>query len=174
MFAIFPLILSSLSYAYATDMANMLMGQTLESFLSALVSFGSMNTLQKNDILLMSIKFNPDNDPSLEDIRLHEHDVFSTEESKQALRSYLYQEVDGDFMEYETAETIASMLSVGALYPMNGSGASSLIGSLMFEGPVASSYAGDGNLIRLGRSDIFGNKNAESAYNGIWGYSVGE
>lgn len=35
----------------------------------------------------MSVKFDPEYDPHLDDMKLMQHDVFSTVESKQALRT---------------------------------------------------------------------------------------
>jgi hypothetical protein len=167
----------SFSSASAMSMNNMLMAQTLESFLSSLVSFGSMSITQKDDILSMALQFHPDYNASIEDVRLPQHNVFSTEESKEALRSYLYMEIDSDFMEYETAETIASMLSLGALYPRE-SDISSIVesGITFLNGPAESSYTGEGNVVRLGRSNIFGDGSSSTGtfYNGIWGYAVGE
>jgi hypothetical protein len=169
----------SIPLSSAMKMNNMLMAQTLEAFLSALVSFGSMSLTEKDDILLMSLQFNPDYDPSIDDVNVHQQNVFSTEESKQALRTYLYKEVDRDFMEYETAEVVASMLSLGTLYPRD-AGIDNLVesnaASMLFGGPAGSSYSGEGNIVRLAKNSIFGIANATSGviYNGIWGYAAGE
>lgn len=168
----------AISFASAMIMDNMLMDQTLESFLASLVSSGSMSISQKDDILRMSEQFNPEYDAAVNDLRLPQQNVFSTDESKEALRSYLYAEIDSDYMEYETAETITSMLSLGRLYPREGDGISSVVESASFllNGPADSSYSGEGNMVRLGRSNIFGygTPGDGTIYNGIWGYAVGE
>jgi hypothetical protein len=173
-----PLFLSSIPVTSAMKMNNMLMGQTLESFLSDLVSFGAMSITQKDDILRMATWFDPDYDPKLDELRDIDNDVFSSDESKHALRSYLYKEVDTDFMEYDAAEAIASMLSLGALYPRDASPTQSdsfMENTLttVFDGPAGSSYTGNGNVVRLGRSNIFGVASDQEIYNGIWGYAVG-
>ena len=165
----------SIPLASAVSMSNMLMGQTLESFLATLVSFGSLSITQKDDILSLSTKFNPDYDPLDEEVALHNHNVFATDESKEALRSYLYMEIETDYMEYDTAETIASMLSLGAMWGAS-SGISSIVGDhALLGGPAGSSYSGDGNIVRLGRSNIFGDGDGDNQvyYNGIWGYNTG-
>jgi hypothetical protein len=173
----FLLLFLSISSASAMSMNNMLMAQTLESFLSSLVSFGSMSITQKDDILSLALQFHPDLNSSVDDLRLPQQNVFSTDDSKEALRTYLYMEIDSDFMEYETAETIASMLSLGALYPRD-SGISSIVdsGIASLNGPAESCYTGEGNVVRLGRSNMFGDGNSATGtlYNGIWGYAVGE
>jgi len=153
----------------------MLMGQTLESFLSDLVSFGAMSITQQDDILRMATRFDPDYDPKMDELRDIDNDVFSSDESKQALRSYLYKEVDTDFMEYDTAEAIASMLSLGALYPRNAPPTQTgiFIENTLLDGPAGSSYTGNGNVVRLGRSNVFGVASDQEIYNGIWGYAVG-
>ena len=169
-----------ISFASMMSMNTMLMAQTLEEFLSTLVSFGSISVTQKDDIIRMSMTSDPDFDPSIDAVRLYDHDVFPTAESKQALRSYLYTEVDADFMEYESAETIASILCLGALYPRNSSDLSNFGGNTpsvsMLSGPVGMSYTNEGNIVRLGSSSMFGiaDVNDKVIYNGIWGYAVGE
>lgn len=173
MLTFLPAFMPSIPVASAMKTSNMLMGQTLESFLSDLVSFGAMSMIQKDDILGMAARFDPDYDPNLDELQDVRHNVFSSGESKQALRSYLYKEVDADFMEYETAEVIASMLSLGALYPReNGSFVESNLLNTVSE-PAGSSYTGNGNVVRLGRSNVFGIGSDKEIYNGIWGYSVG-
>eukprot|EP00804_Cyclotella_cryptica_P015092 CCRYP_000666-RB/>CCRYP_000666-RB protein AED:0.22 eAED:0.22 QI:211/1/1/1/0.83/0.71/7/631/662 len=176
MLTFLPAFLSFIPIASAMNMSNMLMGQTLESFLSDLVSFGAMSVTQKDDILRMSTQFDPQYNPNLEELREVQNDVFSSEESKQALRSYLYDEIDTDFMEYETAEAIASVLSLGALYPRDSFHSGIFIDSpltAVSDGPAGSSYTGNGNVERLGRSNVFGVGTNKEIYNGIWGYSVG-
>ncbi|KAL7482509.1 hypothetical protein ACHAW6_008188 [Cyclotella cf. meneghiniana] len=178
MVSFLPVFWSSIAVASAMKMNNMLMGQTLESFLSDLVSFGAMSITQKDDILHMATRFDPDYDPKLDVLRDLGNDVFSSDESKQALRSYLYKEVDTDFMEYDAAEAIASMLSLGALYPRNDFPTQTgvLIDNSLntaLDGPAGSSYTGNGNVVRLGRSNIFGIGSDQEIYNGIWGYSIG-
>jgi len=173
---ILSLIILSIPLASAMSMGNMLMGQTLESFLATMVSFGSLSITQKDDILSLSTKFNPDYNPLDEEVALHNHDVFATDESKEALRTYLYTEVETDYMEYDTAETIASMLSLGAMWGVSESGINSIVGDhALLGGPAGSSYSGDGNIVRLGRSNIFGDGDDDNRvyYNGIWGYSIG-
>ena len=170
-------LLILISFAMAMSMGNMLMAQSLERFLSSLVNFGSMNPRQKGDILRMSVKFNPEYDPS-DELSFHQHDVFATDESKDALLSYLYAEIEADSIEHETVEVIASMLSLGALYPTDAGGNSFTAenSGLVFDGPAESSYTGDGNIARLGRSEEFGlgSTNPYNIYNGIWGLAVGK
>ena len=71
-------------------------------------------------------------------------------------------------MEEETAEVIASTLSLGGLYPS--AGFSNL---LVVNGPVDAVYTGDGNVVRLGHSRLLSSTD-QSFYNGIWGYATGE
>lgn len=52
-----------------------------EILLLALAMAGSIHHVA------MSVKFDPEYDPHLDDMKLMQHDVFSTDESKQALRS---------------------------------------------------------------------------------------
>ena len=153
---------------------NMLMAQSLESFLSSLVKFGSMSVTQKDDILRISDQFHPGYNASTIDLRLPQQDIFPSDESKEALRTYLYKEIDTDYLEYETAEAIASMLSLGGLFPRD-SIIAGIVGSSLVNGPAESSYTGEGNIDRLGRSHIFGlGERSTGLYNGIWGYAVGE
>jgi hypothetical protein len=160
--------------ASAMTMGNMLMGQTLEQFLSDLVSFRDISKRQKKDILNMSDRYNANYDPVSDNLD-HRDDVFSTEESKQALRNYIFGEINADKMDIEAGETIASMLSLGGLYPEEESANSaSLVEGNLVAGPVGSDYTGNGNVVRLGRSNTFTGSGAAFGYSGIWGYAVGE
>ncbi len=138
-------------------MGNMLMGNSLGEYLSDLVSFDALTMTQMDYILSMA-----DNTTSLD-----RSDVFGTEESKEDLRSYLYAEVSANFLEEYTAEMIASMLSLGALYPTE---QEDLEG---FVGPASKNYLGNGNLVSLGRIQTRETKMDSNTYVGIWGLTKG-
>jgi hypothetical protein len=147
-------------FFYATgggEAKNMLMGNTLEEYLAGLVSFDSLTVTQMDYILSMS-----DNTTSLD-----RSDLFETEESKDDLRTYLYAEVSTSSMEELTAEMIASVLSLGALYPEE---QLELEG---FAGPAEKDYTGDGNLVRLGNIKTRDTNIDSNIYNGIWGFNKG-
>lgn len=105
-------------------------------------------------------------------------DFFSTSQSKQALRGYLYSQVGAGSMTEDAAESIASLLDVGGLYAGEEQ-ADSLAESSQIGAAPTNGYIGEGNMVRLGRSktfDVVSPDNtgpSRSAYNGIWGYSTG-
>eukprot|EP00579_Thalassiosira_antarctica_P033091 CAMPEP_0202000898 /NCGR_PEP_ID=MMETSP0905-20130828/7147_1 /ASSEMBLY_ACC=CAM_ASM_000554 /TAXON_ID=420261 /ORGANISM="Thalassiosira antarctica, Strain CCMP982" /LENGTH=787 /DNA_ID=CAMNT_0048557497 /DNA_START=44 /DNA_END=2407 /DNA_ORIENTATION=+ len=149
----------------AMKMNNMLMGQPLDSFLSDLVSFGDMAIKQKQSILKMADDEDGD----------RRTDVFATEDSREGLRSYLYAQVSAGDMEQETAEIIASTLSLGGLYPS--SAAADAASALLLNGPVNAVYdiTGEGNMVRLGTSKtLVPDSTEQSGHNGIWGYATGQ
>lgn len=156
-------------------MKNMLMGATLESFLSDLVYFGDISKKQKKTIIRMSNKDSASFPPGLFEIVTDGNvedrtDAFATEQSKQELRSYLYTEVSYGYIEEEAAEIIASTLSLGPLYPTAG-----MAELAALNGPVGTVYEGEGNIERLGRwNELNGVTSSNNFYNGIWGYATGE
>eukprot|EP00984_Skeletonema_dohrnii_P035030 scaffold34600_cov155-Skeletonema_dohrnii-CCMP3373.AAC.4 len=137
---------------------NMLMGNSLGSYLSELVSFDSLTVTQMDDILNIA-----DNTTSAD-----RFDMFETEESKDELRNYLYAEVSASNMEEYTAEMIASITSLGALYPTE---QLDLVG---FEGPAESNYDDNGNLEFLARIRPRPTNINNNIYTGIWGVTKGE
>ena len=136
----------------------MLMGQTLGEYLSDLVSFDALSMTQMDYILSAA-----DNTTLFD-----RSSVFATDESKDGLRTYLYAEVSAALMEEETAERIASKLSLGALYPEE-----TLAELEGFVGPVPKVYEGDGNLQRLGSLKTRSTSISSNIFNGIWGISKG-
>ena len=140
----------------------MLMSQDLNSFLSELVTFGDLTAKQKMIMLNM-----------VDDKDGYRTDVFSTPESKDALRSYLMSEVSSGSMDMEAAEAIGSTLSLGALYPSTAAAVAAA--AMTTNGPVQAVYDANtqGNMVRLGNSNIF-RSSSQSGYNGIWGYATGK
>ncbi len=159
-----------LSAASAMKMANMLMGQPLETFLSDLVSFGEMSNAQKQSILKMT------DGNAGEDSGGHRINAFATEESKEGLRSYLRAEVSAGDLGVDTVRAIGSTLSLGALYPDDAEAAATAV-AMLLDGPAQAVYdtAGEGNMVRLGTSRTLVSANANNYHhNGIWGYATGE
>ena len=88
-----------ISSTSAMRMNNMLMSQDLNSFLSELVTFGDLTAKQKMIMLNM-----------VDDKDGYRTDVFSTPESKDALRSYLMSEVSsGSISELDCLEAVDSV-----------------------------------------------------------------
>jgi hypothetical protein len=146
-------------------MSNMLMSQTLGDFLSEFVSLGDINQKQKRQILTMADDAN----------QAHREEVFATEESKAALREYLYAEVSAGYLESEIAEQIASVLSLGVLYPSESY--AEMVSAMMLNGPAQAVYnlSGQGNMVRLGKyTGLLGVTSSSVIHNGIWGYATGE
>jgi len=174
--ALMALALSSIlcsTTVTAMKMPNMLMGNTLESFLSDLVSLGDITVEQKSSILTISDfassnsnVFSQADDSENEGYRT---EAFASEPSKQELRAFLYTEVSAGVMELETAEIISSTLSLGALYPDENSEGL----AFLQQPPAVASYSGEGNVIRVGRWNGLVSTST-SFYNGIWGYAVGD
>ena len=152
--------ITALIFSSATGVAkgNMLMGQTLGEYLSDLVSFDALSMTQMDYILSAA-----DNTTLFD-----RSSVFATDESKDGLRTYLYAEVSAALMEEETAERIASKLSLGALYPEE-----TLAELEGFVGPVPKVYEGDGNLQRLGSIKTRSTSINSNIFNGIWGLTKG-
>lgn len=152
--------ITALIFSSATGVAkgNMLMGQTLGEYLSDLVSFDALSMTQMDYILSAA-----DNTTLFD-----RSSVFATDESKDGLRTYLYAEVSAALMEEETAERIASKLSLGALYPEE-----TLTELEGFVGPVPKVYEGDGNLQRLGSIKTRSTSINSNIFNGIWGLTKG-
>lgn len=138
-------------------LGNMLMGNSLGQYLSDLVSYDSLTLTQMDDIMDIAENTTSSN----------RFDMFGTEESKNALRVYLRAEVTASNMEEDTAEMIASMASLGALYPME---QLDLVG---FAGPAEKSYSGNGNLVRLARIQPRGTDIRSNIYVGVWGVNKG-
>ncbi len=136
---------------------NMLMGNSLGEYLSDLVSYDSLTMTQMDDILNIA-----DNTTSSD-----RFDMFETDESKDDLRTYLYAEVSASNMEEYTAEMIASITSLGALYPTE---QQDLLG---FAGPASKNYEGNGNLVSLGRMQPRATSMSSNIYVGIWGLAKG-
>lgn len=136
---------------------NMLMGNSLGEYLSELVSFDSITMTQMDDILTIA-----DNTTSSD-----RFEMFNSDESKDVLRTYLYAEVSASNMEEYTAEMIASITSLGALYPTQ-----QLDDFVAFPGPAYRNYQGNGNLNFLGRFWARESK-ADNIYVGIWGATIG-
>lgn len=157
------LLSGCISSTSAMRMNNMLMSQDLNSFLSELVTFGDLTAKQKMIMLNM-----------VDDKDGYRTDVFSTPESKDALRSYLMSEVSSGSMDMEAAEAIGSTLSLGALYPSTAAAVATA--AMTTNGPVQAVYDANtqGNMVRLGNSNIFRSTSSQSGYNGIWGYATGK
>lgn len=156
-------------------MNNMLMGQDLDAFLSGLVSFGELTYDQKEAILdiagLDDTLFDAnDGDGDIHDLH---HMNFFGQESKEMIRSILYEEVSAGDLERETAEVIASALSLGGLYPSAQMTATQ--SQMLTNGPVQATYdmSTEGNMVRLGSNNLL-NSSSRSGYNGIWGYAAGD
>lgn len=156
----------------AMKMDNMLMDQSLESFLSGLVQYKQLSKEHKRQILSMATPAEQD-DTSLGSYAEHYRDEgFTTTAAKEHLRDYLYGAVSEGSMEEETAERIASTLALGGLFYT--SEQQEMEDSLAFmqalNGPAPASYTGEGNLQRLGR--ILPVPVASNYFvNGIWGYA---
>ena len=153
----------------AMKMDDMLMGQSLDSFLSGLVQHEQLSVEHKLQILSMSShdEFETSDSGSF---KAHYRDQgFATDAAKADLRDYLYAAVSEGTMEEETAERIASTLNLGGLlYTQDIEESLAMIQGL--NGPAPASYNGEGNMQRLGRWD---NLPTEEYwfYNGIWGYA---
>jgi choice-of-anchor B domain-containing protein len=159
----------------AMKMDNMLMGQTIDSFLSGLVQHGQLSEEHKQEILSMATHTSDDVSDSDSSSggggggKEHYRDEgFTTAESKELLRDYLYNTVSGGTMEEETAEQIASTLNLGGLFFTQG-----MVDSLAFmqglNGAAPADYQGEGNMHRLG--NILPVPVSEKSFvNGIWGY----
>ena len=162
--------------ATAMEMDDMLMGQTLDSFLSGLVQHAQLLEEHKLEIIDMATPPTDaisdgdiDGDSSI--TKEHYRDQgFATAESKELLRNYLYKTVNDGTMEEETAEDIASSLNLGGLY-FTEEMADSLALMQGHNGPAPADYVDEGNMKRLGRISPV-KVGQWSIYNGIWGYAT--
>ena len=153
--------------ATAMQMDDMLMGQSLDSFLSGLVQHQQLSEEHKLEIVNMASEGDSDASSSKEHYR---DKGFTTAESKDLLRDYLYNTVYDGTMEEETAEEIASTLNLGGLFFTE-----EMVDSLALmqglNGAAPADYQGEGNMHRLGNIlpvSVSGN----SFVNGIWGHAT--
>ncbi|KAL7433642.1 hypothetical protein ACHAXM_003663 [Skeletonema potamos] len=158
----------------AMKMDNMLMGQTLDSFLSGLVQHGQLSVDHKEQILSMATHSSHD---IMSDSNIggsgkdhYRDEGFTTAESKELLRDYLYNTVSEGNMEEETAEKIASTLNLGGLFFTQ-----AMVDSLALieglNGAAPADYQGEGNMHRLG-SILPVSVSDSSFVNGIHGYAT--
>lgn len=179
----------------------MLMGQSLEEFLSSLVSYGDLTRRQKRTIIKLS-----DDSPSvsgglfgvatpdeaaieavesIDSLTLNRGEQFSPQ-AKSTLRSYLLDQISSYSLEEEIGEVIASTLSLGGLFPNlpisnimaafenNVANGVTTPQPMALNGPVSSDYSGQGNMNLLGKWNELNTVVGSVYYNGIWGYAVGE
>ena len=162
-------IMSTFFSTTAMKMDDMLMGQSLDSFLSGLVQHEQLSVEHKLQILSMSSHddFETSDGGSF---KTHYRDQgFATDAAKADLRDYLYAAVSEGSMEEETAERIASTLNLGGLlYTQDIEDSLAMIQGL--NGPAPATYDGEGNMQRVGRWDKLPTEELWF-YNGIWGYA---
>ncbi|KAL7454148.1 hypothetical protein ACHAWC_009915 [Mediolabrus comicus] len=162
-------IISTFFATTAMKMDDMLMGQSLDSFLSGLVQHEQLSVEHKLQILSMSSHddFETSDGGSF---KAHYRDQgFATDAAKADLRDYLYAAVSEGSMEEETAERIASTLNLGGLlYTQDMEDSLAMIQGL--NGPAPANYVGEGNMQRLGRWNDLPTEELWF-YNGIWGYA---
>ena len=153
--------------ATAMQMDDMLMGQSLDSFLSGLVQHQQLSEEHKLEIVNMASEGDSDASSSKEHYR---DEGFTTAESKELLREYLYNTVKDGTMEEETAEEIASTLNLGGLFFTE-----EMVDSLALmqglNGAAPADYQGEGNMHRLGNI-LPVSVSDDSIVNGIWGYAT--
>ena len=168
--------LSVMGAAIAMEMEDMLMGQTLDSFLSGLVLHEQLSEEHKLEIVNMAspptdATSDGDIDGDSSNAKEHYRDQgFTTAESKELLRDYLYNTVNDGSMEEETAEAIASTLNLGGLY-FTEEMVESLALMQGLNGAASADYQGEGNMHRLGRISPVP-LSQWSITNGIWGYAT--
>ena len=158
------------------EMEDMLMGQSLDSFLSGLVLHEQLSEEHKLEIVNMAspptdATSDGDIDGDSSNAKEHYRDQgFTTAESKELLRDYLYNTVNDGSMEEETAEAIASTLNLGGLY-FTEEMVESLALMQGLNGAASADYQGEGNMHRLGRISPVP-LSQWSITNGIWGYAT--